>query len=291
MDPVLEFLSENSSSIRTPKSRSTYREQLCATERALGKCLLEASGEELVSHLQACGLAPSTVKLRRSVLRSFYRWAVRSGRLDRDPTLALDDMKVQARPVRRHNWLSPEEVGRLLDHWDDTPAGVRNRAGVALLALCGLRASEAVGLTWGDVDLDRRQLHVLGKGGKHAEVGIPSEAAKRLRLWRERLDAVGWETQWVLPALAHTHVGWVLRGGPLSYKGLLAAVAGGASDLFGRRVRLHDLRRSLAGMLEDRGVPVTDIQRVLRHSSVATTQRYLADNPSKGVQVLQDFEL
>ena len=56
-------------------------------------------------------------------------------------------------------------------------------------------------------------------------------------------------------------------------------------------LRPHDLRRSLAGMLDARGVPLDQIQKVLRHSSVATTQRYLADNPAKAVDLMQTFTL
>ena len=67
----------------------------------------------------------------------------------------------------------------------------------------------------------------------------------------------------------------------------MISAAGRAIGLDG--VAPHDMRRTFAGLLEDSGMDIMDIQKVMRHSSVATTERYLQDNPSKAVDVLRNF--
>jgi integrase len=56
-------------------------------------------------------------------------------------------------------------------------------------------------------------------------------------------------------------------------------------------LRPHDLRRTLAGTLDARGVPVQDIRLVLRHHHVATTQSYLDDNPLRVHQQMRNFTI
>jgi integrase len=77
---------------------------------------------------------------------------------------------------------------------------------------------------------------------------------------------------------------------PLQYDGVLYAVKA-AGKLAGIELRPHDLRRTFAGILEESGVPVTDIQRTMRHGDVGTTSRYLSKNPAKTVAVTEGLEL
>ena len=53
----------------------------------------------------------------------------------------------------------------------------------------------------------------------------------------------------------------------------------------------HDMRRSLIGILDKRGVPLTEIKGVSRHSNLATLERYLEDNPARSINRMQSFEL
>ena len=116
-------------------------------------------------------LAPATIARKLAAVRSFLRFTVGRAHV---PDAAL--------APRRHRRLpdtpKQEEVEAALDALDgDGALAMRNRALVELVYSAGLRASEAVGLDLADVDFDREQLHVRGKGGKERVVPLGEEAA------------------------------------------------------------------------------------------------------------------
>lgn len=292
MDHINRFLQENTARIRTESSRRHYRIRLRQVEDKLGP-LPDITGQELAGMLAGSTWSPGTIKTMKTVLSAYYRWAIRAGLVTTDPTVWLDDIKPANVGTRRHTWLEPEQVRAVLDACPADLTGRRDRALLYVGMYTGLRNTEITQLQWSDVDLDRHVLHVLGKGGKHADVGLAQDLVDELVGWRV-LCGTG---KYVVPAIRSR---WASEGEtdylfiedrPITPQAVRKAVrrAGdraGVSDL-----RPHDLRRSLAGMLDARGVPLDQIQKVLRHSSVATTQRYLADNPAKAVDLMQTFTL
>ena len=114
------------------------------------------------------------------MLRRFYRWAVREGRLAQDPTLRL---KGARKPPRFPKSLSEDQVEALLRAPEaDAPLGLRDRAMLELLYATGLRVSELVSLTLPQLALAEGMVRVLGKGGKERVVPLGEEA----RSWIER---------------------------------------------------------------------------------------------------------
>src|SRR6478672_10830931 len=108
--------------------------------------------------------APTTVSRKIACLRSFYGHLRREGAIDHDPTA---DVRGPRKPQRLPRVLSRDEVARLLA----APRGagllaVRDRALLELMYACGLRASEAVALELGNVDLEEGVLRARGKGAK-----------------------------------------------------------------------------------------------------------------------------
>lgn len=217
------------------------------------------------------GVARSTVARTSASLRTFFRWAERTGRVDADPSLRL------AAP-RRHRTLPPvlgqRSAGALLDVAavaadDDDPVHLRNRAALELLYATGIRVGELVGLDVDDVDLDADVLRVVGKGDKE----------RRVPFGRPAHDAV---------------TAWLGRG-----RARLATAESGAALLLGRRGRRadqrqvrgvvhellahvpdapdlgpHGLRHSAATHLLEGGADLRMVQELLGHASLATTQIY-----------------
>jgi integrase/recombinase XerD len=164
--------------------------------------------------------------------------------------------------------ISVEEVERLLDAaGDGSPAGLRDRAALEVLYGAGLRISEAVGIDVDDLDVRDRLVRVRGKGDRERIVPYGEPAAEAIDAWlvrgRSTLTARA-------PALLLN-----LRGGRLSRQGLWGVVrsAAVAAGLEGR-VTPHTLRHSFATHLLDGGADVREVQELLGHASVTTTQVY-----------------
>src|SRR4051812_27463627 len=114
--------------------------------------------------------SPATIHRKSACLRSFYRHLRREGLRDSDPTASLSGPR---RSRKLPQVLTRGEVGRLLSQprGGDPPA-LRDRALLELMYASGLRASEAIGLEVGDIDVEERLLRARGKGSKERIVPI-----------------------------------------------------------------------------------------------------------------------
>jgi site-specific recombinase XerD len=195
-------------------------------------------------------LAPATIARKLAAIRSFLRFTL-------GPTKVPDASLAPRRPRRLPETPKPAEVEAALDALDgDGPLAVRNHALVELVYSAGLRSAEAVALDLGDVDFDREQLHVRGKGGKERIVPLGEEAAHALAryLHQARPELVGRpETALFLSA----------RGRRLDTSTLRRVFA-----------HPHRLRHAFATHLLEGGADLRTIQDLLGHSSLSTTQLY-----------------
>ena len=198
--------------------------------------------------------------------RAFHRFLLREGQTTEDPTAAIVRPKL---PRTLPKPLSVDDVGRVLEHPDASPKGLRDRAVLETLYGGGLRISELVGLDVDDVDLEEGSVRVLGKGGKERDVPIGRYAR----------DAVGVYLSRVRPQIATARSRAAmflnLRGGRLTRQGcagILRQHADGAG--IETKVSPHTLRHSFATHLLEGGADVRVVQELLGHASVATTQVY-----------------
>lgn len=167
--------------------------------------------------------------------------------------------------------LTPDEMQRLLDACSrKAPTGIRNRAMLTLLYRSGLRVSELLALRPSDIDLAKRSIRLLRtKSGQAQTRHFHPRADDALARWldtRAKLDGVR----------NGAKLFCTLDGGPVSddyVRGLLRRLAGKAG--VEKRVHPHGLRHTFAVELEAAGTPVTVISKLLGHSSVAVTARYL----------------
>ncbi len=232
--------------------------------------VLAAGHSELAGFLDALaegGARPATLQRKAACLRSFFRHLRREGVIDHDPTA---DLRAPRKSQKLPQVLSRGDVDRLLSApRGTTPAGLRDRALLELMYACGLRASEAVGLALGDLDLEAGVLRARGKGSKERLVPIGRTAigAMSLYLQRGRPLLVG-------PG-EERHVFVNRRGTGLTRQGLYKIVqrharAVGLED----RMSPHTLRHTFATHLLAGGCDLRAVQEMLGHADIATTQIY-----------------
>ena len=216
------------------------------------------------------GRAPaSAATLQRKVacLRSFYRHLRRQGLVQDDPTVHL---RAPRQSRRLPEVLTRGEVGVLLEQPRGTgPAALRDRALLEVMYACGLRASEAIGLEVGDVDLEDGVLRARGKGSKERLVPVGSTAAHALGLYlsRGRPRLVGDRLE---ARLFVNH-----RGTGLTRQGLYKIVQRHARSAgLDGRMSPHTLRHTFATHLLAGGCDLRSLQEMLGHADIATTQVY-----------------
>ena len=213
------------------------------------------------------GYVRASIVRKLSALRSFLRWLIRQKLIEKDPLPTRGIMKLDSRLPR---FLSQEEVARLVQAPDLSKSlGPRDRALLELIYAAGLRVSEATGLNMGDVNLETRELRVIGKGSKQRVVlmGTAARDALSLYLREER------------PRLANHHSGNALilnrSGSRLSQRSIQEKVRRYAGKVgLGSGVHTHTLRHSFATHLLEGGADLRVVQELLGHASPATTQVY-----------------
>jgi integrase/recombinase XerD len=211
--------------------------------------------------------ANATLQRKAACLRSFYRHLRREELIEHDPTA---DLRAPRKDQRLPTVLSRDEVARLLAAPRGTePVAQRGRALLELMYACGLRASEAIGLTIGDVDLEAGMLRANGKGSKERLVPIGREAIAALRAYLER----GRPRFVGLAPEPHLFVNQ--RGTGLTRQGLYKIVQrhARAAGLAGK-MSPHTLRHTFATHLLAGGCDLRALQEMLGHADIATTQIY-----------------
>jgi integrase/recombinase XerD len=195
-------------------------------------------------------LAPATIARKIAAVRSFLRFTL-------GPAQVSDTSLAPRRPRRLPDTPKTAEVEAALDALDgDGPLALRNRALVELVYSAGLRSSEAVGLDLADVDFDREQLHVRGKGGK------------------ERIVPLGEEAGYLLARYLREARPGLLRG---AENAVFVSARGKRLDTSTLRrifAHPHRLRHAFATHLLEGGADLRTIQELLGHSSLSTTQLY-----------------
>lgn len=214
------------------------------------------------------GLSNATIARRVAAIRALYAALREHGLVQQSPAARLGAPK---RGDHLPRVLSAPDAGRLLDATGGAaPLGLRDRAMFELAYGCGLRADELVQLDVGDLDVDREQLRVRGKGDKVrvVPVGEPALVAALAWLQRGRPRLVR-DAQHGPLLLSRT-------GRRLSTSDVRRRLHQWVqrSGIEGAGVSPHALRHSYATHLLDGGADLRAIQDLLGHASIGTTQVY-----------------
>jgi len=264
---------------------AAYRADLKATALFLkqrGRALQDARQEDLLAYLSqrfTSGARPRTAARLLSSLRRFYRYMVREGRLDADPSAQIDAPKL-GRPLPKT--LTEAEVEALLGAPDvGQVLGLRDRAMLELLYATGLRVSELVTLQVAQLNPRQGVLRVVGKGNKERLVPLGEEAGE----WLQRYLRV------VRPQLLQGRMSDELfvtqrQGAAMTRQAFWYLIKRYARKA-GVRTMLspHSLRHSFATHLLNHGADLRALQMLLGHSNLSTTQIYthVARERLKGV--------
>ena len=233
-------------------------EQFLRSEAVAVSALTPRHVRAFLVSLHARGLDPVSIARKLACVRSWLRFLVRRGVLERNPAREVQAPRL---PKKLASFLPVDEAHDLMEAGDRTQP--REAAILELLYASGLRVSELTGLDVDDVDRDARTVRVLGKGKKERIVPYGRKAARALEAWlAHRGSARG-------PLFPSAHG---LRMPPRTVYGLVRAAARRAGIV--RKVSPHTLRPSFATHLLDGGADLRAIQELLGHSRLSTTQRY-----------------
>lgn len=228
------------------------------------------SGEDIsryVDGMGRSGLSPRSIARRIATLRNFFRFLLREGRIDQDPTALL-------RPPRQWQtlpkYLNGSQVLSLLGAPDAAkPTGLRDRAMFELLYACGLRVSELCGLKLTDLNADLGILRVTGKGSKTRMVPVGEHALAAIERYLQGARSS------LLKDRSSAYLFVTARGGPLTRQGFWKLIVqhGKAVGIF-RNLTPHVVRHSFATHLLEGGADLRSVQSMLGHSDISTTQIY-----------------
>ena len=252
---------------------SAYRRDLSQYQQWLAlrdSSILRADRADLQTYLGAClkkGQSQRSTARFMSCARSFYRFLLREGRLQVDPTLDVDSPKL-GRPLPKS--LSEQDVDRLLEAPDTELAlEFRDRAMLELLYACGLRVSELTGLQMVQVSLNQGVVRVFGKGSKERLVPMGEEALS----WLQRFMA-GPRSE-LLKGVPSDVVFPSRRGTQMTRQTFWYRI-----KIYARRAEInkplspHTLRHAFATHLLNHGADLRVVQMLLGHSDLTTTQIY-----------------
>jgi len=221
----------------------------------------------------------SSIARKISTLRSFFKYLIREQLVSSNPAKSVSTPKVE-KPLP--TTLTVDEAFRLMEiPVEKTRLGVekkgrRDRAIFELLYSSGIRVGELVGLNLNQLDLDLGIVKVMGKGRKERIVPVGSKAIEALKDYLGGREAIGGEE----PVFINS------KGGRLTARtvGRLMKKYTKRSGIF-RKVSPHTLRHSFATHLLDAGADIREIQEMLGHASLSTTQRYIHLSPGKLMEV------
>jgi site-specific recombinase XerD len=241
-------------------------------------------------HLESRGLAANTINQQLAAVRRLAHEAADSGLLSPELSAGISRVKgVKQLGFRAGNWLSADESSTVLKcAFGSSPRAKRDYAMLAILFGCGLRRSELVDLKFDDVQV--RQGHwaivdLVGKGGHIRTVPIPDWAKSALDLWVAAAGVAGGR---IFRAVARTGKVW---GKGISQNVVWYVVKTCCERAGLLHIAPHDLRRTCAKLCHSNGGEIEQIQFLLGHASIQTTERYLGCKQNLGHPVNDLFRL
>ncbi|MGO9443183.1 MAG: tyrosine-type recombinase/integrase [Thiobacillaceae bacterium] len=230
--------------------------------------------EQYRAESKASGAAASSTNLELAALRRVFRRAADAGLVDHEKAEDAAQVKnARSNGVRAGNWLTPEQARALLLAPDEnTLKGKRDGAILGFLVGCGLRRAELVSLVVDHVQMreDRWVIpELIGKGDRVRLVPIPAWVKDRLDLW---MGAAKITKEKIFRAVGKNGK---VSGASLSTTAVWKIVLQYARQVGIERLAPHDLRRTCAKLCRKSGGDLEQIQFLLGHASIQTTEKYL----------------
>lgn len=214
-----------------------------------------------IKKLREKNLAPSSVIRKVASIRGFFKWALASGIIQKNPASTLEQPKV---PQRLPKVISIKEIEEILHSNLTTLEHVI----IELLYSCGLRVSELVNLKVSDIDLASKYVRCFGKGSKERVIPI-GETAKNIVL-----DYLPQRDLYVRKYNLTTKKLLISEQGKFLTRQDVYTLIHARGKLINKSISPHTLRHSFATHLIENGADLRIVQELLGHSDVSTTQLY-----------------
>ena len=241
-------------------------------------------------YLESRHLAANTINQQLAAVRRLAHEAADAGLLSPELAAGISRVKgVKQLGFRSGNWLSAEQSSEVLQQaCGDSMRAKRDYAMLVMLFACGFRRSELVALEVDEIQMRQGHWAVVdlsGKGGHIRTVPIPNWVKVALDQWIRPANVTEGK---VFRAVARKGKVW---GHGISQNVVWYVVRNCCQRAGLDHIAPHDLRRTCARLCHDRGGELEQIQFLLGHASVQTTERYLGCKQNLGHPVNDLFDL
>ena len=241
--------------------KTTLEVMLGKVDKSVKTIVTEDLREYLSEYQKNSKASKVTIDNIRRILSSFFSWLEDENYILKSPARRIHKIKTGKTVKETY---TDEELELMRDHCDTS----RDLAIIDLLASTGMRVGELVALNKKDIDFEKRECIVLGKGDKERKVYFDARAKIHLEEYlKERSDTN--------PAL------FVTLNQPnerLKISGVEIRVRKLGKELNINKVHPHKFRRTLATRAIDKGMPIEQVQVLLGHTKIDTTLQYAMVN-------------
>lgn len=226
-------------------------------------------------------ISPTSINRKMATLRSFYKFLLKSNRINKDPSVQLKALRT---PKRLPQFAQEVEIQRLFElaDFDDSFSGVRDQLLMELLYATGIRRAELMGLKIEAVNIEKRQIKVVGKRNKERVIPLHIEVVKLIQKYLKlrEVEFMGGDNDYLL---------LTDKGQPLYETFVYRKVKkylGDSTSL--EKKSPHILRHSFATHLLNNGADLNAVKELLGHSSLAATQVYTHNSLDKLKKVFEN---
>lgn len=251
----------------TNNTIAAYKNDLKAFDTFFEHKIINLKYEDIRNYLKSIHtLSNKTVAHQITVIHSLYNFLMNDGYITSNPCENISSPKLEK---KLPNFLTEEEINRLLDIEFLTPYDYRNKAMLELLYASGLRITELLNLQLTDIDLKNQFVRVLGKGRKERIVPIGEIATKYVKLYLEeyRLGLLKKKmSDYLFISNASTK---------MTRQGFFKIIKKECQKKhINKEISPHTIRHSFATHLLANGADIRIIQELLGHEDISTTQVY-----------------
>ena len=233
--------------------------------------LSDVSNSDIVAYLMELkkqGRSKSTVNRRLTSIRTFYKYLLREGKVRENPAEDIKSPRIEKKDIE---FLSIDEVNRLMTLPDDSTKGIRDRAILELMYATGIRASELIDMKIDDLNMRMGFVKCTGEHSKARIIPIGRPA-------RHALEDYVYDARPVLLKKSTNEKLFVNYAGESMTRQGLWKILKEYGEEAGLKIRLTPqvLRNSFAVHMLQNGADIKSIQELMGHEDIAATQAYLA---------------
>ncbi len=219
--------------------------------------------------LKMAGKSKATVNRKKSSLRAFYKYLISKNVIVENPADDVKTPKIERKPIE---YLSVEEIDKLLSMPDDSIKGIRDKAILELMYATGLRAAEVISLNPADVNTRLGFITCKGEVGKARiiPIGSMAKAALEKYMFEAREDFIR-DMNEDRPLFVNYF------GEPLTRQGLWKILRQyGEKAELPMQIKPQLIRNSFAAHMIENGADIKSLQELLGHEDIMATQVYLS---------------